>query len=89
MKQIAIIATLVALLLLAGTAFAQGAPAIPWTIFSGGGGHAEANGISLDSTIGQPMVGLSVGFPDALCAGYWCGTAVQYRIYLPLVLRYK
>jgi len=52
MKQIAIIATLVALLLLAGTAFAQGAPAIPWTIFSGGGGHAEANGISLDSTIG-------------------------------------
>ncbi len=76
-----------ALLLLAGAALAQGAPAIPWHVIGGGGEHVGAGAISLDGTLGQPMVGQIANLSYTLCAGYWCGAGAEYRIYLPLVLR--
>jgi len=42
---------------------------------------------ALDGTIGQAMVGVVSSAPYELCSGFWCGTAAQYRVYLPLVLR--
>jgi len=84
----AVILALLTFFLLAGAALAQGTPAIPWSVIGGGGGHAEGGAIiSLDSTIGQPIVGQVSNLPYDLCAGYWCGAAAQYRVYLPLVLR--
>ncbi len=86
MKRMALFATALALLMLAGTALAQGTTAIPWSVLGGGGGHTEAGGISLDGTIGQPIVGTVSQGNYELCAGFWCGTA-QYLVYLPLVMR--
>ncbi len=81
-----VIPVLLAFFLLASVALAQGMPAIPWSVIGGGGGHAEAAPYALDSTLGQPIVGLATGPSVSLCAGYWCG-APPYRIYLPLLLK--
>jgi len=82
----AIIPALLAFFLLAGAALAQG-PAIPWSVIGSGGGHAEGGAtISLDSTIGQPIVGQVSNLPYDLCAGFWC-SGVGCQLYLPLVLR--
>jgi len=86
-KRMAIFATVVTLLLLASVALAQDTPAIPWSVIGGGGGHAEAAPYALDGTVGQPMVGQAASPPYDLCAGFWCGAAARYGVYLPLVLR--
>ncbi len=78
---------LLALFLLTGAALAQGAPNVNWSVIGGGGGRAEAAPYALDGTVGQPIVGRVGNSPYDLCAGFWCGAAAQYRIYLPLVLR--
>jgi len=83
----AIIPALLAFFLLVSVALAQGTPTINWSVIGGGGGHAEAAPYALDGTLGQPIVGLATGPSVSLCAGYWCGAAAQYRVYLPLVLR--
>ena len=83
----AVIPALLAFFLLASVALAQGAPAIPWSVIGGGGGHAEAAPYALDGTLGQPIVGQADSPPYDLCAGFWCGAAAQYRVYLPLVVR--
>jgi len=83
----AIIPALLAFFLLASAVLAQDTPAIPWSVIGGGGGHAESAPYALDGTVGQPMVGQATGPSLDLCAGFWCGAAVQYRVYLPLVLR--
>ena len=82
-----VIPALLAFFLLASVALAQGMPAIPWSVIGGGGGHAEAAPYALDGTLGQPIVGQAASLPYDLCAGFWCGAAAQYRVYLPLVLR--
>ena len=86
MKRMAMFAMMVAFLLLASVALAQGMPAIPWSVIGGGGGHAGAAPYALDGTVGQPMVGQAASPPYDLCAGFWCG-APPYRIYLPLLLK--
>ena len=83
----AIIPTLLAFFLLASGVLAQDTPAINWSVIGGGGGHAEAAPYALDGTVGQPMVGQAASPPYDLCAGYWCGAAAGYRVYLPLLLR--
>jgi hypothetical protein len=75
---------LLALLLPVGAAAAGGT--ISWLVIGGGGGHAESGIYSLDSTIGQPVVGLGNNAPYDLCVGFWCG-AIDLRIFLPLILR--
>jgi len=87
MKRTAILIAMVACLLLTGVALANGTPAIDWRVIGGGGGHAEAGVYGLDGTIGQPVVGTAMDTGSELCSGFWCGAAVGYRIYLPLVLR--
>jgi hypothetical protein len=86
-KIIALAAALVCALLLAGVALANGIPTIDWNVIGGGGGHAEAGIYGLDGTIGQPVVGTATDTNSELCSGFWCGAAVEYKIYLPLVLR--
>lgn len=78
---------LLLLLLLAGVALAVGTRAVDWDAIGSGGGHAVQSPYSLDYTIGQAVVGIATDTNGELCSGYWCGTAVEYRIYLPLVLR--
>ena len=74
-------------LVVAGIVWADGVPTIPWSVIGGGGGHLEVAPYILDGTIGQPVVGWVSNLPYELCAGYWCGAVIPYRVYLPLVLR--
>lgn len=85
------------LLLLTGVAagLASEAVAVPtqtvvtrWVI-AGGGGHAEAAPYSLDSTVGQAVVGTASQPPYGLCSGFWCGVrgGLAERGYLPVVIR--
>ncbi len=87
MKRATLPLYLAAFLLLAGVVLAAGAPTIDWDVRGGGGGHAEAAPYALDGTIGQAVVGPATDTGSELCAGFWCGVAVRYETYLPLVLR--
>ncbi len=61
---------------------------LTWFSVDGGGGYSAASGYTLDSTIGQPDAGtLSSGGGYTLVGGFWGGAAIQYQIYLPVVLR--
>jgi len=87
-KRFAALLVLVILfsLILAHIALAAGTIAIEWWAFGGGGGPATAGMITLNDTLGQPVIGPSSSDSLSLGAGYWYGAAVEYRLYLPLVL---
>jgi hypothetical protein len=71
--------------LLTGLVLAQGAA--DWDVIGAGGGHAEAGIYSLDGTIGQALAGRIGNAPYELCVGFWCGTATDYKVFLPVVLK--
>ncbi len=81
-----VLSAVVVLVLVAGVALANGTT-ISRYVIGGGGGHAEAAPYALDGTIGQPVTGVVSDSGYELCSGFWCGAAVRYFIYLPLVLR--
>jgi hypothetical protein len=63
-------------------------PSIGWWVVAGGGGESTAAGeVAMNSTLGQPIIGPAGGDSVSLGAGYWYGAVVEYRIYLPLILR--
>jgi len=71
-------------LVVAGAALAAtGAASVDWWVIAGGGRQSSA-ATSLSGTVGQWASGSS---NTRLCAGFWCGVAVQYKVFLPLVLR--
>ena len=78
-------------LLLAGVALAMDSDhyRLDWftPLTSGGGGPATSDHYAVNITVGQSVVGTSDGTDYNACLGYWCGTAVEHRVYLPLVLR--
>lgn len=67
------ILALVGLALVATVAQAQGGgPAIKWAVIAAGGAPSSGTGISLNDTMGQPVVGSVTGSGDvALNTGYW------------------
>lgn len=58
-----------------------------WTVDGGGYTWSTGGGYSLAGTIGQPDAGVLQGSGYTLAGGFWGGVGVQYRLYLPLVLR--
>jgi uncharacterized membrane protein YdcZ (DUF606 family) len=60
---------------------------IPWYSFTGGGGQVITGIYSLDSAIGQPIVGINSASPYELCAGYLCVSIIGSQIFLPLLIR--
>lgn len=94
MRRIAIPLLLV-LLLLAGRALAMSSEnfRLDWFVplTGGGGGPAASANYAVNLTVGQSAVGTSASTNYGGCLGYWCGVTgavgVQYRIYLPLVMR--
>ena len=88
MKRTQIFIAMLVFVLLTGIVLANGVTTtIDRHVIAGGGGHAETGNYTLDATIGQPVVGVASAGNEELCAGFWCGTAVAYKIYLPLVMR--
>jgi hypothetical protein len=79
-------------LLLVGVALAQTSASydLTWNVIAGGGGPITGGGYAINSTIGQPVVGVAKDTGYELCSGFWCSefvAVVEYRIYLPVVLR--
>jgi len=81
------LALLLLLLLVGGVVLAQGTPAIGRWIIGGGGATATGGNVSLSSALGQAAAGPSSGDNVAICAGFWCGGAVEHNIHLPLVVK--
>jgi len=54
-----------------------------------GGGHMFSTGgsYSLGGTVGQADAGVLSGGSYTLVGGFWGGTEVQRKLYLPLLLR--
>ena len=81
---------LLVLLLLVPAAQAQSGPGYDlswWTVDGGGVTPNDSNGYVLGGTAGQPDAAVWSGGDYVLAGGFWGGVAVEYRIYLPLVLR--
>lgn len=59
-----------------------------WTVDGGGGTWSDISGqYELNGTIGQPDAYVWGDGSYTLAGGFWGSGAVQYRIYLPLVVR--
>jgi hypothetical protein len=91
MKQTALLLALVVLLLLTGVALAMSSDnyRLDWfaPLTSSGGGEASSSNYIVNLTVGQSAIGVSASTNYRGCLGYWCGVAVEYRVYLPLVLQ--
>ncbi|MDY6876910.1 MAG: hypothetical protein SWK90_12015 [Chloroflexota bacterium] len=78
-------------LLLAGVALAMESDnyRLDWftPLTGGGGGAASSDHYAVNFTVGQSVVDTSDGTDYSACLGYWCGVAIEHRVYLPLVLR--
>lgn len=61
--------------------------AIEWNAVGTGGWAMGSSQFDLNSTAGQTATGSSESIQYTLCAGYWCGAAVEYKVHLPLILR--
>ena len=88
-RKIILLAILCLLLAAAVPALAQVSANydLSWHVIAGGGGRMASSGHALVGTAGQPLTGPMLSSGYTLCSGFWCSGAVQYRIYLPLVLR--
>ncbi len=76
-------------LLLAETASAMSSTnyLLEWfTPLSGSGGSMSSTNYNVDFTLGQTASVNSIQSTQIMCLGYWCG-AIDWRIFLPLILR--
>jgi len=80
------VAILGGLLLAVGMALAGDSASVDWSVVGGGGGRAEAGGYAME-TVGQPVVGSASANSFQICSGFWCGAAVKYNLYLPVVTK--
>jgi hypothetical protein len=91
LKQRLLVLGLLAAFLLASGAAA--APALPLAVeqtravWSGGFTSASAGSVTLNGTLGQPFVGQSQSGNVTLRHGFWHGTDVVNKVYLPMVSR--
>lgn len=57
-----------------------------WNVLACGGGEIDSTHYTLNSTIGQPTVGLKSSDHYGTCTGYWCGLKDLLN-FLPQVVR--
>ena len=60
---------------------------LTWSTVDGGGGVSTGGDYTLRGIIGQPDAGAMSGGDYTLAGGFWPDAAIQYDVYLPLVLR--
>ena len=87
----ALVATLLCGLVLVSVVLAGGMSSgnygVPWDARYGGGGLTSSDNYAINGTVGQGAIGWTESDNYGVGAGYWYGAVVEYRIYLPLVLR--
>jgi hypothetical protein len=88
MKVIHVLMLALALLLLVtGLALANGGVERPRQVLGGGASDSAAGDVSLQATLGQPVMGVVSGGDVTLEQGFWYSATPEYSIYLPLVIR--
>ena len=60
---------------------------IEWGIFSSGGGRIGAGDIQLDSSLGEPITGHSMGGDISLDSGSWTEVLEPQRLFLPVIVK--
>ena len=55
-------------------------PEVTWWVIGGGGGAASGGGITLDDTLGQPVIGPAGGGSVTTNAGYWQAPAAPAAV---------
>jgi hypothetical protein len=73
-------------ILVTGIALANGVER-PRDVLGSGLSDSVAGDVILSATVGQPVVGVVLGEDIALGQGFWYGSVIENRIYLPLLLR--
>lgn len=89
MRKLTPLLTLAAVLLLVGGVMAMesGSYRLDWfTPATGSGGQADSASYTSAFTVGQSVIGASSSASYEGCLGYWCSTAPERTIYLPLVM---
>ena len=90
MKRITLILVLAVLLILTGGVLAMESAnyRLEWfTPLTGSGGTASSTNYAVNITVGQSANGTGSSTNYEACLGYWCGSEIEYAIYLPLVMR--
>jgi hypothetical protein len=62
------------------------AAAVDWFVFGGSGGNVALGTLTLDSSVGQTVVGEASLAGNQLCSGFLC-QGIGRAVYLPLVER--
>jgi hypothetical protein len=86
MKKMPVIFLVLLSLLLTASALLPAAADIDWWAFGGGGSSVSQGARTLDSVVGQGMVGSERGAGKDLCSGYLCSSA-GFTLFLPLATR--
>lgn len=61
------------LLSVGGVALGASGPAIDWRVIAGGGAPASGGNVTINDSIGQPLIGSSSAGNVGLGSGYWTG----------------
>lgn len=85
----ALAVALVCSLLLTGIVLAMSSAnyAIDWDVMGGGGGPISSTSYSMNSTIGQAVIGSKSSPSYQLGSGYWPGGILEYLVHLPIILK--
>jgi len=74
--------------LIAAGVMLDGNPVINWWLTGAGGGFANAGDVTLNTSLGQPVIGVSDANDVRMEAGFWVGgEQTGLRIFLPKVSR--
>jgi hypothetical protein len=59
---------------------------VDWWVMASGGAPSSGGSITMNGTLGQPVVGLSSGENISMSAGFWVA-GTEDLVYLPMVMR--
>ena len=77
-RNVVLVTAVLCFLLIGSSVLAQGGAAINWWVFGGGGAPSSGGNVTLNDTLGEPIIGPSSnGGNVSLMAGYWGGRAVE------------
>ena len=90
-KQIAILLTIIAVLLITGHALSMSSTnyRLDWftSLTGGGGGEASSAHYVINFTVGQSVIGESSSKNYGTGLGYWYGVLQEWFIHLPIVMK--
>lgn len=88
-KIILIILEIGLVTLISATLLAPAAVGVSRFVIAGGGSTVQGSNYGVIGTMGQSVVGdhgSSASYGG--CSGFWCGGIPQFKVFLPIMLRY-